>query len=123
MPLFFSLPICDVREQPRTFAPVSYRTKNPKDGLLLGRTRDCATISEHCQPHPAAVHNCKHVPGNSVSDMGERMKGGAVKVERSPVNVVILEIAMSGGADGLGTGAYDLRKSVQLERWLAGTES
>lgn len=55
--------------------------------------------------------------------MGERMKGGAVKVERSPVNVVILEITMSGGADGLGTGAYDLRKSVQLERWLAGTES
>ena len=32
----------------------------------------------------------RSVPGNSVSEMGERMKGGAVKDERSPENDAIL---------------------------------
>ena len=30
------------------------------------------------------------IPGNSVRDIGERMNGGAVNVDRSPVKVVIL---------------------------------
>lgn len=33
---------------------------------------------------------CNGVPGNSVSEIGERMNGGAVKEERSPENDAIL---------------------------------
>jgi len=32
----------------------------------------------------------KDMPGNSVSDVGERMKGGAVRAERSPETAAIL---------------------------------
>lgn len=31
-----------------------------------------------------------NVPGNSVSDVGERINGGAVREDRSPVKVAIL---------------------------------
>lgn len=31
-----------------------------------------------------------NLPGNSVREVGERMNGGAVSVDRSPVKVVIL---------------------------------
>ena len=31
-----------------------------------------------------------HLPGNSVSEVGERMNGGAVKEDRSPENEAIL---------------------------------
>lgn len=44
--------------------------------------------------------------GNSVNDVGERMKGGAVKEERSPEK-----------------DAMDLRNEVQLPRCDAGTAS
>ena len=33
---------------------------------------------------------CRHAPGNSVSEMGERMNGGAVRLDRSPETLAML---------------------------------
>lgn len=43
-----------------------------------------------------------HLPGNSVSEVGERMKGGAVKEDKSPENEAIL-INVQGGERGWGS--------------------
>lgn len=47
------------------------------------------------------------MPGNSVKEVGDRIKGGAVKDERSPENEAILSDWMDIGATGRRTG--DLR--------------
>lgn len=73
-----------------------------------------------------------HLPGNSVSDVGERMKGGAVKEDKSPENEAILikgarrpaELRVDKVQPGETKGRFwthDFRKEVQDPRWLAGT--
>jgi len=41
-----------------------------------------------------------YLPGNSVSEVGERMKGGAVKEDKSPENEAILIDEHGGGSAG-----------------------
>lgn len=72
-PVLIGLRICNIGEELWALAPVCYFTRTP-----LSESIGYAII---CQGS---------VPGNSVSDMGERMNGGAVSDERSPDTDAIL---------------------------------
>lgn len=61
------------------------------------------------------------IPGNSVRDVGERIKGGAVSEERSPENEAILISGKERGGGGRRNDTHDLRKEDQLPRWATGT--
>lgn len=66
-------------------------------------------------------------PGNSVKEVGERMKGGAVREERSPEKEAILDncaqihVLSTCQQQLQESRAYDFKKLVQLPRWAAGT--
>jgi len=63
-----------------------------------------------------------HEPGNSVRDVGERMKGGAVSEERSPENEAMLRTSLcQSSSTTLASETNDLRNELQLPRWAAGT--
>lgn len=67
-----------------------------------------------------------YLPGNSVSEMPERMNGGAVSEERSPETDAMLGCARDGHRQCYPTSryktiTYDLRKVAQLLFCAAGT--
>lgn len=69
--VFASLGVCDGSEQIRALTPI------------------CCGGSQTRVPG----NECQcDIPGNSVNEVGERMKGGAVKEERSPEKDAMLEI-------------------------------
>jgi len=53
-----------------------------------------------------------HLPGNSVSEVGERMKGGAVKEDKSPENDAIL---INAQADKRGWGSAETSRGRSRE--------
>ena len=62
-------------------------------------------------------------PGNSVSEVGERMKGGAVKEDKSPENEAIL-INMQGDGGGWSSAGADRGTSRKsFERTISGRKS
>ena len=69
-------------------------------------------------------NNQFHLPGNSVSDVGERMNGGAVKEDKSPENDAILISAVAGSVGTARRSRDDLSVRFQeggprstLTRW------
>lgn len=105
------LPVCDRGEQLRPLAPVG--CPPPRQDTCLARGGERGRM--------------RGVPGNSVSETGERMNGGAVMDDRSPENEAILgapEASSSARCDYRVQGArgtHDLTKDVQLPRCAAGT--
>lgn len=73
-----------------------------------GRSHQYAIVAR--QDHNPCAHQATSaVPGNSVSEMGERMKGGAVKDERSPEKDAILR-----------TGQAKYRRIHHIEQIVSG---
>ena len=91
-------------------------------------------IKRGWDPNPAPKANGQRkkwllldLPGNSVRDVGERMKGGAVNEDKSPENEAILINEQARRQRNQPWEikkrfwAHDFRKEVQDPRWFAGT--
>ena len=69
----------------------------------------------------------KKIPGNSVREVGERIKGGAVREERSPETEAMLCVCVMWVDDDFQETSQqvrnDLRKEDQELRWATGTPS